>query len=120
MPIRSAELLSEACASPRGSSDVGLLIVSPLLDCLCETASHRSGPARRRPRALADSRPIPDEDHPMSGNDRADANDVDRRVRRTRDAILTAFGALIHGRTRRYAEIRVADIVGGADVGRST
>jgi AcrR family transcriptional regulator len=40
------------------------------------------------------------------------------QVRRTRAAVLTAFRKLFL--TRRYVEIRVADIVEGANVGRST
>ncbi len=56
----------------------------------------------------------------MSGNDRHPPKDGDPRQRKTRDAILSAFGGLIHGRKQRYAQIRVDDIVGGADVGRST
>jgi AcrR family transcriptional regulator len=43
---------------------------------------------------------------------------ADRRVRRTRKAVLDAFSALVLD--RRYDEIRVADIAGEADVGRST
>jgi len=42
----------------------------------------------------------------------------DRRVRRTRLAIFNAFNALVL--SRRYDEIRVADIIEAADVGRST
>jgi len=42
----------------------------------------------------------------------------DRRVRRTRMAIFKAFNALVL--SRRYDEIRVADIIEAADVGRST
>ncbi len=42
----------------------------------------------------------------------------DRRVRRTRMAVFEAFRALVL--SRRYDEIRVADIIERADVGRST
>lgn len=42
----------------------------------------------------------------------------DRRIRRTRGAIFEAFRALVL--SRRYDEIRVGDIIAGADVGRST
>lgn len=41
-----------------------------------------------------------------------------RQVRKTRDALLAAFGQLVL--ERRYPEIRVADILRVADVGRST
>lgn len=41
-----------------------------------------------------------------------------RQVRKTRQALLGAFNELVLG--RRYADIRVADIIGRADVGRST
>jgi AcrR family transcriptional regulator len=44
----------------------------------------------------------------------------DRRQRRTREALLSAFGGLILGRRHRYAKIKVDDIVSSADVGRST
>ena len=42
----------------------------------------------------------------------------DRRVRRTRGAIFEAFTALVLN--RRYDEIRVADILEAADIGKST
>ncbi|HSF17259.1 MAG TPA: TetR/AcrR family transcriptional regulator [Vicinamibacteria bacterium] len=42
----------------------------------------------------------------------------DRRVRKTRDAVVSAFNDLV--RERRYEDIRVGDIVSDADVGRST
>jgi AcrR family transcriptional regulator len=41
-----------------------------------------------------------------------------RQVRKTRTALLEAFGELV--RKRRYADIRVADIIRRADTGRST
>jgi len=43
---------------------------------------------------------------------------ADRRVRKTHQALLEAFSELVQG--RRYDEIRVADILADADVGRST
>ncbi len=46
------------------------------------------------------------------------ADENSRQVRKTRAALLEAFGKLV--RTRRYADIRVADIIEQADVGRST
>ncbi|HXV60618.1 MAG TPA: TetR/AcrR family transcriptional regulator [Vicinamibacteria bacterium] len=42
----------------------------------------------------------------------------DRRIRKTRDAVVSAFNDLV--RERKYEEIRVGDIVADADVGRST
>ena len=47
-----------------------------------------------------------------------EADQEDRRVRRTRLAIFKAFNALVLA--QRYDEIRVADIIENADVGRST
>ena len=44
--------------------------------------------------------------------------EADRQVRKTRAAILGAFNKLIL--ERRYGDIRVADIIRGADIGRST
>lgn len=52
----------------------------------------------------------------MSGNHPVER--PDRRVRRTRHAVVSAFGDLL--RERRYEAIRVEDIVQRADVGRST
>ncbi len=43
---------------------------------------------------------------------------MDRRQRKTRDAIFSAFGDLI--KSRRYESITVQDIIDKADVGRST
>ncbi len=56
----------------------------------------------------------------MSGNHKNEPHDGDRRQRRTRDAIFSAFRGLIVGHRRRYAEVRVDDIVAGAAIGRST
>jgi AcrR family transcriptional regulator len=42
----------------------------------------------------------------------------DRRVRRTRRALISAFNRLVL--TQRYEDIRVGDIIEAADVGRST
>ncbi len=42
----------------------------------------------------------------------------DRRVRRTRLAIFDAFRTLVLA--RKYDDIRVADLIGAADIGRST
>lgn len=53
----------------------------------------------------------------MSGNEGEDGT-VDRRVARTRQALLEAFNALVLSRP--YEDIRVGDIVARADVGRST
>lgn len=52
----------------------------------------------------------------MSGN--IDDGSPDRRVQRTRRALLDAFNVLVLD--RRYEEIRVSDIIERADVGRST
>lgn len=46
------------------------------------------------------------------------SENTDRRVRRTKKALLGAFSALVFD--RRYDEIQVGDIVDGADIGRST
>jgi AcrR family transcriptional regulator len=56
----------------------------------------------------------------MSGEPRqgTDPERIDRRIRKTRRALVRAFSELVQD--RRYEEIRVADIVGDADVGRST
>jgi len=43
---------------------------------------------------------------------------MDRRVRRTRRALIEAFNALVL--SRRYEDIKVEDITAAADVGRST
>jgi AcrR family transcriptional regulator len=53
----------------------------------------------------------------MSGEAQGEQAD-DRRVRKTRAALRGAFEELVQ--ERRYAELRVADIVSAADVGRST
>lgn len=45
-------------------------------------------------------------------------DDVDRRVRRTRQAILSAFNNLVF--TREFDDIRIPDILEAADVARST
>jgi AcrR family transcriptional regulator len=56
----------------------------------------------------------------LSGDSQAGraAGDVDRRTRKTHDALLNAFNELMLD--RRYDEFGVADIVEDADVGRST
>ncbi|WP_158272166.1 TetR/AcrR family transcriptional regulator [Marinicauda salina] len=54
----------------------------------------------------------------MSGNRLVHRDATDRRARRTRRALLQAFNRL--ALSRRYEDIRVADIVREADVGRST
>lgn len=46
------------------------------------------------------------------------ADDQDRRVRRTRESILRAFGRLVF--ERRYESIRIADLTAAAGVGRAT
>lgn len=46
------------------------------------------------------------------------AEEPGRQVRKTRQALLGAFNELVL--SRRYADIRVADIIARADVGRST
>ena len=51
-------------------------------------------------------------------NTPANGAGVDRQVRKTREAIVAAFNELIL--ERRYQAIRVADIIGLADIGRST
>jgi len=43
---------------------------------------------------------------------------MDRRIRRTRDAIIGAFKNIVF--QTRYSDIRVSDIVNKADIGRST
>lgn len=48
-----------------------------------------------------------------------DTDDItDRRVRRTRKALIEAFNGLVT--SRRYEDIKVSDIIEAADVGRST
>lgn len=48
-----------------------------------------------------------------------DIDDItDRRVRRTRRALIEAFNTLVT--SRRYEDIKVSDIIEAADVGRST
>jgi AcrR family transcriptional regulator len=72
---------------------------------------------------LEEARPLPDSGqiHPDVRKDpsaRADRSRTDRRVERTRAALLQAFNALVT--QRRYGAIRIADIVETANVGRST
>lgn len=52
----------------------------------------------------------------MSGNE--PGAPLDRRVKRTRRALVEAYNSLVL--TRRFGDIKVADIVRAADVGRST
>src|SRR5580700_10060156 len=51
-------------------------------------------------------------------NTAANGAGVDRQVRKTREAIVAAFNELVL--ERRYQDIRVANIIGLADIGRST
>jgi AcrR family transcriptional regulator len=51
-------------------------------------------------------------------NTPANGAGVDRQVRKTREAIVAAFNELVL--ERRYQDIRVANIIGLADIGRST
>lgn len=54
----------------------------------------------------------------MSGTMTDDDTITDRRVRRTRKALIEAFNTLVT--SRRFEDIKVADIIEAADVGRST
>lgn len=54
----------------------------------------------------------------MSGNSSQAHDHMDRRIRRTRDAIIGAFKNIVF--QTRYSDIRVSDIVDKADIGRST
>lgn len=56
----------------------------------------------------------------MSGNGSPEdrTHRLDARARRTQQALLDAFAALVH--CRRYDEISIADLLAAAEVGRST
>jgi AcrR family transcriptional regulator len=54
----------------------------------------------------------------LSGNSQPSKTSTDRRVRRTRRALIGAFNQLVL--KQRYEDIRIGDIVDAADVGRST
>jgi len=54
----------------------------------------------------------------LSGNFIHAHDQMDRRIRRTRDAIIGAFKSIVF--QTRYNDIRVSDIANKADIGRST
>lgn len=54
----------------------------------------------------------------MTNGMQGSADDLDRRVRRTRELILEAFVGLVLD--RRYDQIRTAEVIAAAGVGRST
>lgn len=64
--------------------------------------------------------PLADGSIPLSGNTTSGESQRprDRRVRRTQQALLDAFAALVH--RQRYDQIQISDILEAADVGRST